>query len=340
MSYVVGLGELMLRLSSLSNERLLQTSMLNATFGGVEANVCVSVARFGGNARFVTAFPDNAVSRKAEELLLGQKVDTSCIVWKGKRIGVYFLDTGYDHRQSSVIYDRENSAISQISYNDFDWNHIFNDAEYFHITGITPGISESARELTLHAVKEAKKRNVKVSCDINYRKKLWKYGKNIWDVMPEIVKYTDILFANEYDVVKILGISSDLDVDSEINDDDYTNLMLKAIKEYDLSMVITTKRKVLSSSHNIFSSKCIANGKLYKSKSYDINNIVDRVGTGDAFVGGILGGFYIFEDIQDVLNFATAASCIKHTIYGDWNLVTKEEVINLMKSSGSADVSR
>ena len=340
MSYVVGLGELMLRLSSLSNERLLQTPMLNATFGGVEANVCFSVARFGVKSRYVTAFPDNSICRKAEELLLSQKVDTSCIVWKGKRIGVYFLDTGYDHRQSSVIYDRENSAISQISYNDFNWDNIFNDAEYFHITGITPGISETARELTLYAVKEAKKRNVKVSCDINYRKKLWKYGKNIWDVMPEIVKYTDILFANEYDAVKILGVNSNLDVDSDISDDDYTDLMLRTIKEYNLSIVITTKRKILSSSHNIFSSKCISDGKLYKSKSYDINNIVDRVGTGDAFVAGILSGFYIFDNVQDVLNFATAASCLKHTIYGDWNFVTKEEVINLMKSSGSGDVSR
>lgn len=340
MSYIVGLGELMLRLSSLDSERLLQSAMLNATFGGVEANVCVSVARFGLKARYVTAFPDNVLGRKAEELLLGQKVDTSCIVWKGKRLGLYFLDMGYDHRPSSVTYDREYSAISEVSYEDFNWDKIFDDAEYFHITGVTPGISERARELTIYAVKEAKKRNVKVSCDINYRKKLWKYGKNIWDVMPEIVEQSDILFANEYDVVKILGIKSDLDVDGIINDEEYTNLMSRTIEKYNLSSVITTKREVKSSSYNIFSSKAIMNGKLYKSKKYDINNIVDRVGSGDAFVGGILSGLYLFNNPQEILEFATASSCIKHSIYGDWNITNKEEVMSLMNSKGTGDVSR
>ena len=340
MSYIVGLGELMLRLSSLDSERLLQSAMLNATFGGVEANVCVSAARFGIKARYVTAFPDNILGRKAEELLLGQRVDTSCIVWKGKRLGLYFLDMGYDHRPSSVTYDREYSAISEVSYKDFDWDKIFCDAEYFHITGVTPGISDSARELTIYAVKEAKKRNIKVSCDINYRKKLWKYGKNIWDVMPEIVEQSDMLFANEYDAVKILGIKSDLDVDGFINDEEYIDLMEKTIKKYNLSSVITTKREVKSSSYSIFSSKAIMDGKLYKSKKYDINNIVDRVGSGDAFVGGILSSLYLFDNPQDVLEFATASSCIKHTIYGDWNITTKEEVINFMNSKETVDINR
>lgn len=340
MPYVVGLGELMLRLSSLDNERLFQSSKLNATFGGVEANVCVSVARFGFKARYVSAFPNNALGKKAEELLLSHKVDTSCIVWKGKRLGLYFLDMGYDYRSSSVIYDREYSSISEIDYNDFDWDKIFYDAEYFHITGITPGVSENARQLTIHSLKEAKKRNIKVSCDINYRKKLWKYGKNIWDVMPEIVKYADILFANEYDVVNILGIKSDLDVDGIISDEEYIELMYRTIKEYNLTSVITTKREVKSSSRNIFSSKAIMDGKLYKSKKYDINNIVDRVGSGDAFVGGILSGFYLFNNPQDILEFATASSCIKHSIYGDWNITSKDEVISLMRNTDSHDVKR
>ena len=341
MSYIVGLGEIMLRLSSIDNERLLQTPMLNAHFGGCEANVCVSASRFGIKTKYVSVLPDNALGKKVEELLLSQKVDTSCIFWGGKRLGLYFLDMGKDNRQSSVIYDREYSAISEASYYLFDWDNIFKDAKYLHITGITAGISENGRLITLYAVKEAKKRNIKISFDINYRSKLWKYGKNVSDVIPEIVEYVDILFANEYDAINILNIESDIEYNNINTDEEYTNLMQKVIKKYNIETIVTTKRKVVNSSHNIYSAKLIHNNKLYKSKEYNITNIVDRVGSGDAFVAGILSGFYLFEnDIQDVLNFAVSAATIKHSIYGDWNLVTKEEVINLMNSSISKDVSR
>lgn len=339
MSYIVGLGEMMLRLSSLSGERLLQEPFLNATFGGVEGNVCVSVSKFGLKSRFVTAFPDNAIAKKAEELLLSHRVDTSCIVWEGDRIGVYFLDSGSDCRVSSVIYDRDNSSLSKVSYDKFDWDKIFQDASILHVSGVTAGISENAKDLTLYAVKEAKKRNITVSCDINYRKKLWQYGKEISEVMPEIVQYTDILFANEYDIINILGVDSNLSYNDITKDDDYIILAKNAIKKYGLSTLVSTKRKVINSSNNLFSSKCFVNGSLYKSQEFNITNIVDRVGTGDAFVAGFLSALSFFEDYSDIISFATSSAAIKHTIYGDWNLVSKEEVIGMMNLNG-CDVRR
>ncbi|ASJ21014.1 sugar kinase [Brachyspira hampsonii] len=340
MSYIIGFGEIMLRLSSIDNERLFQSSKLNATFGGVEANICVLASIFGLKSRYVTALPNNAIGKKVEELLLSHRVDTSAISWEGKRLGIYFVDPGNNYRSSNVIYDREYSSISQALIEDFDWDKVFNDASYFHISGVTPAISQTAADLTLYAVKEAKKRNVKVSCDINHRKKLWKYGKKIEDVMPEIVKYSDIVFANEYDAIKILGVKSDVDVDSDISDEDYKSIMNELIDKYSLDMVITTKREAISSNHNNIYSMLYAGKKLYKSKKYYIKNIIDRIGTGDSFAAGILSGIQLFDNYQDILEFAAASFCIKHSIPGDWNLTTKDEVINLMKSKDGLDVKR
>lgn len=340
MSYIAGFGEIMLRLSSIDNERLFQSLKLDATFGGVEANICVLASIFGLKSRYITMLPDNAIGRKVEELLLSHKVDASAIAWGGKRLGIYFVDKGNNYRTSNIIYDREHSAISEAKIEDFDWDKVFDDVSYFHVSGVTPGLTQSAADLTLYAVKEAKRRNIKISCDINYRKKLWKYGKNIWEIMPEIVKYSDIVFANEYDAVKILGVDSDIDVDSDIKDEDYKNIMDKLISKYSLEMVITSRREVISSNHNNISSLLYADKKLYKSKKYNIKNIVDRIGTGDSFAAGILSGLNMFKDYQYILEFATAAFCIKHTIFGDWNLTTKEEVISLMESSNKLDVKR
>ena len=335
MSYIVGFGEIMLRLSSIDNERLFQSSKLNATFGGVEANICVLASIFGLKSRYVTALPNNAVGKKVEELLLSHKVDTSAISWEGKRLGIYFVDQGNNYRSSNVIYDREYSSISQALIEDFDWDKVFDNASYFHISGVTPGISQTAADLTLYAVKEAKKRNVKVSCDINYRKKLWKYGKTIEEVMPEIIKYSDIVFANEYD-----GVKSNVNVDSNISDEDYTAIMDELINKYSLEMVVTTKRETVSSNHNNIYCMLYADKNLYKSKKYYIKNIIDRIGTGDSFAAGILSGIQLFDNYQDILEFATASFCIKHSIPGDWNLTTKDEVINLMKSENGLDVKR
>lgn len=284
--------------------------------------------------------PDNAIGHKVEELLLSHKVDTSAIAWGGKRLGIYFVDKGNNYRTSNIIYDREHSSISEADIKDFDWDKVFNDADYFHVSGVTPALTQSAADLTLYAVKEAKKRNIKVSCDINHRKKLWKYGKKIEDIMPEIVKYSDIVFANEYDAVKILGVESDINVDSDIKDEDYKNIMDKLISKYSLEMVITTRRETINSNHNNIYALLYNNKNLYKSKKYNITNIVDRIGTGDSFAAGILSGLNMFKDYQYILEFATAAFCIKHTIPGDWNLTTKEEVISLMESSEKLDVKR
>lgn len=284
--------------------------------------------------------PDNAIGHKVEELLLSHKVDTSAIAWGGKRLGIYFVDKGNNYRTSNIIYDREHSSISEADIKDFDWDKVFNDADYFHVSGVTPALTQSAADLTLYAVKEAKKRNIKVSCDINHRKKLWKYGKKIEDIMPEIVKYSDIVFANEYDAVKILGVESDINVDSDIKDEDYKNIMDKLISKYSLETVITTRRETINSNHNNIYALLYNNKNLYKSKKYNITNIVDRIGTGDSFAAGILSGLNMFKDYQYILDFATAAFCIKHTIPGDWNLTTKEEVISLMESSEKLDVKR
>lgn len=284
--------------------------------------------------------PDNAIGHKVEELLLSHKVDTSAIAWGGKRLGIYFVDKGNNYRTSNIIYDREHSSISEANIKDFNWDKVFNEADYFHVSGVTPALTQSAADLTLFAVKEAKKRNIKVSCDINHRKKLWKYGKKIEDIMPEIVKYSDIVFANEYDAVKILGVDSDINVDSDIKDEDYKNIMDKLISKYSLETVITTRREIINSNHNNICALLYNNKNLYKSKEYSITNIVDRIGTGDSFAAGILSGLNMFEDYQYILEFATAAFCIKHTIPGDWNLTTKEEVISLMESSNNLDVKR
>ena len=242
--------------------------------------------------------PDNAIGHKVEELLLSHKVDTSAIAWGGKRLGIYFVDKGNNYRTSNIIYDREHSSISEASINDFDWDKVFDNASYFHVSGVTPALTQSAADLTLYAVKEAKKRNIKVSCDINHRKKLWKYGKKIEEVMPEIVKYSDIVFANEYDAIKILGVDSDINVDSDISDEDYKSIMDKLIEKYSLETVITTRRETINSNHNNISALLYNNKNLYKSKKYNITNIVDRIGTGDSFAAGILSGLNMFKDYQ------------------------------------------
>ena len=342
MSYIVGFGEIMLRLSSIDNERLFQSQNLNATFGGAEANVCVLASILGFKSRYVTSLPDNSLGKKVEELLLSYRVDTSKISWKGKRLGIYFVDKGNNYRVSNIIYDREYSSISNALIGDFDWDKIFNDVSIFHISGITPAISKNALNITLYAIQEAKKRNAKVSVDINYRKKLWNYGENVEMVMPEIVRYSDILFANEYDAIKILGVKSNLDINSNINnnEEEYKNIMQQLIDKYSLDIILTTRRESINSNYNNIYAILYSNNNLYKSKKYRIENIIDRIGTGDSFAAGILCGMQLFEDYQDILEFATASFCIKHSIPGDFNLTTKEEIIDLMKSSENLDIKR
>ncbi|MGL4561311.1 MAG: PfkB family carbohydrate kinase [Brevinema sp.] len=343
MSYIIGFGEIMLRLSALGHERLLQSPTLEAVIGGGEANVCVSCSRFGLPSRYISAFPKNALGEKAEELLNGQKVDTSAIAWCGNRLGIYFVEKGSNQRGSTVLYDRENSSITEATSQDFDWDKVFSDAHWLHISGITPALSQSAANLTLDIVKEAKKRNIKISCDLNYRKKLWKYGKKSSEIMPEIVTYVDLLIANEEDIQLSLDIPLNTDVTKgHLEAQDYLPLIKSVIQKFPhLEGVATTLRESISADHNNWSAVYYTNNNLYISKKYHITNIIDRVGGGDSFAAGLISGIHFFEkNPQESLEFAVAASCLKHTIPGDWNLVSKDEVLNLMKGNGSGRVQR
>ncbi len=342
MACIVGFGELMFRLTAPDYDRLLQTPSLNVTPGGGEANVCVSCARFGLKSRYVTALPKNALGLKAEELLLSQRVDTDAISWSGKRMGLYFVERGANQRGSTVLYDREDSSISVATEKDFDFDKVFADATWLHISGITPALSQTASDLTLSMVKEAQKRNVFVSCDLNYRKKLWNYGKKPSEVMPEIVKYTNLLIANEEDIQLSLGIDFDVDVTKgHLEPQDYKPLIEKVLHAHPhLKGVATTLRESVSANHNNWSAIYYTNNTLYVSKKYEITDIVDRVGGGDSFSAGLISGIHFYDNPQDSLEFAVAASCLKHSIYGDWNFVDKAEVVALMGGDGSGRVQR
>ena len=341
---VVTFGEIMLRLKSAGLERFFQQPMLEATFGGGEANVSVSCANFGMDASFVTVLPDNDIGKACMRELRSFGVDVKDIVTAPGRMGIYFLETGAVQRPSKVIYDREGSAIAKARPGDIDWKKAFAGASWFHITGITPAISESAKDLAIESVKAAKAMGLTVSCDLNYRKNLWKYGKRADEVMPEIVKYTDVIIANEEDVQKALGISQEsakrVD-EGEINTELYENIAKSVMATYgNVQKIAITLRESKSANHNDWSA-CLYNGKEFiLSRKYSITHIVDRVGGGDSFSGGLIYGLNTYEDDKTALEFAVAASCLKHTIPGDYNRVSVQEVEALMKGSGSGRVQR
>ncbi len=341
---VVTFGEIMLRLKSPAYERLFQSSVLEATFGGGEANVAVSLANYGMDAGFVSVLPDNAIGDACIRELRGFGVDTSGIVRKPGRMGIYFLETGAVQRPSKVIYDRAHSAIAEARPGDVDWEKALAGAGWFHITGITPAISSSAAELSLAAVKAAKKLGVHVSCDLNYRKNLWKYGKTADQVMTELVQYVDTVIANEEDFQKslLLKAESQSAVETgELNVEQYKAIAKLAMDTYpNVKRVAITLRESKSANHNDWSA-CLYNGKdFFLSRKYAITDIVDRVGGGDSFGAGLIYGLNAYDDEQTALEFAVAASCLKHTIAGDFNRVGVSEVESLMKGSGSGRVQR
>ena len=341
---VVTFGEIMLRLKSPGYERFFQSPVLEATFGGGEANVAVSLANYGMDARFVTVLPDNAVGDSCVRELRGFGVDTSAIVRKPGRMGIYFLETGAVQRPSKVIYDRAGSAIAEAKVSDIDWEKAFEGAEWFHITGITPAVSASAAELSLAAVKAAKKMGLHVSCDLNYRKNLWKYGKTADQVMTELVQYVDTIIANEEDFQKslLLKAESQSAVETgELNVEQYKAIASLAMQKYpNVKRVAITLRESKSANHNDWSA-CLYNGKdFFLSRKYAITDIVDRVGGGDSFGAGLIYGLNNYDDEKTGLEFAVAASCLKHTISGDFNRVSVSEVEGLMKGSGSGRVQR
>jgi len=336
-------GEIMLRLRTPGFERFFQSPQFEATFGGGEANVAVSLSNYGFNAGFISALPDNDIGQNAVNSLRGLGVDTQYIQRQGDRVGIYFLETGANQRPSKVIYDRANSSISQCKPGDFDWASIFKGAKWLHITGITPALSQSCADLSLECVKAAQKAGVTVSCDFNFRGKLWKYGKTAPEVMRDLVNYVDVGIANEEDCQKSLDISVDVDVESgHLDTSKYEALSQKVLDIYpNMSTIAITLRESINANRNGWSA-CMRDRKngFLLSKHYDLTDIVDRVGGGDSFASAFIAGLNLYEDRQQSLEFAVAGSALKHSILGDYNRVSRSEVEALMGGDGSGRVQR
>jgi 2-dehydro-3-deoxygluconokinase len=339
---VVTFGEIMLRLAPPGFERFLQSPQFVATFGGGEANVAVTLGGFGVPARFVTVLPSNPIADAFLGELRRFRVDDSYVVRGQGRMGIYFVEPGANQRPSKVVYDREHSAIALAQPGAIDWARTFQGAVWFHVTGITPAISQGAADLALEAVKAARNAGLTVSCDLNYRKNLWKYGKTAKEVMTELFQHVDIGIANEEDCQKSLGIQVDVDVHSgKLESEQYRKLTDKVLAAYpSLKMLAVTLRESKSASHNGWSA-CLNDREAFLvSRHYEITHIVDRVGGGDSFAGGLIYGLTTLEDHGKALEFAVAASCLKHSIPGDFNRFTVDEVNALLKGGGSGRVQR
>ena len=344
---VITFGEIMLRLKPPGAERFFQSPTFEATFGGGEGNVALSLSQFGLDVVFVTALPQNPIGEACVRFLRGYGVDTTQIARTGERLGIYFLEAGANQRPSNVVYDRSHSAIANAAATDFDWDQVFAGAGWFHITGITPAISANAAELAWQAVRAAKSHGVTVSCDYNFRKKLWQYGKTAPEVMTELVNYVDVGIANEEDCQRSLGVSVSAgdwaqDVTSgELDTAKYEALAQKMFATFpNLRYQAITLRESFSASHNGWSA-CLYNGESFLvSPRYDITPIVDRVGGGDSFAAGLIYGLHTGMADADALNFAVAASCLKHSISGDVNLSTVDEVNRLAGGDASGRVQR
>jgi len=342
MKKYITFGEIMLRLKSPNLKRFFQTPLLEATFGGGEANVAVGLARFGLNVAYVSVIPDNPIGDACIGELKKQGVDTSLIVRKGNRLGIYFLETGANQRPSKVIYDRSRSAIAEAKPDDINWDKVFDKITWFHISGITPAISLSASELSLEAVKKAREKDITISCDLNFRKKLWKYGKSAPEVMTELVKYVDIALGNEEDCQKSLGIKKDINIESgKFQTEKYRELTDNVLGLYsNIKKIAITLRESHSADYNGWSAVINNRKEFLVSKKYEIHDIVDRVGAGDTFAAGLIYGFNKLDNDKEALEFAVAASCLKHSIPGDLPLLSLEEVTNLAGGASSGRVQR
>lgn len=340
---VVTMGELMLRLSTPANERLIQADKFEVCYGGGEANVAVSLANYGYETQFVTAVPENPIGECAVAALRKHRVGTDFVARSGERLGVYFLETGSAMRASNVVYDRAHSAISTVGVEAFDFDAIFKDADWFHFTGITPALSDSAVALTKAALKAAKKAKVTVSVDLNFRKKLWDSQK-AQKVMTELMKDVDVCIGNEEDAEKVLGFrAKETDVTKgELNLAGYEDIFHQMVDKFGFKYVVSSLRQSYSASNNGWSA-CMMDGKtreFYHAKTYQITPIVDRVGGGDSFAAGVICGLLDGKDMKSALEFGVAASALKHTISGDFNLVTREEVQRLADGDASGRVQR
>lgn len=337
---LVTFGEIMLRLQPPGYARISQARSYDAVFGGGEANVAISAANYGLDSAFVTKLPDNPIADACIAELRGLGVDTSHIVRGGERMGIYFVERGASQRASNVIYDRAHSAISEATPADFDWDVIFDGADWFHFTGITPALSDSCAQICLIACKKAKEKGLTVSCDLNFRKKLWS-PERACVVMSGLMQYVDICIANEEDAEKVFGIKApDTNVlTGELSEEGYSYVCRELTERFGFLAVAVTLRESISASQNNWSAVLYTGGEMFHSKKYSIT-VIDRVGGGDSFAGGLIFAILDGYDSKDALEFAVAASALKHTIEGDYNRVTKKEVLALVAGDGSGRVSR
>jgi len=344
MKKIVTFGEIMMRLSPPGRLRFGQSRTFDVVYGGGESNVAVSLANFGLPTEFVSCLPNNALGDACLQFLRQYNVGVNHILRKGERIGIYFLEHGSNMRPSQVIYDRANSSFAAMQPGDMDWKTIFKDAAWFHCTGITPAISEKTAAICLEGVKIAHASGLTVSCDMNFRAKLWKWGRNVGEVMHELLKFCDVAIGNEEDAEKVFGIkapSSDI-LSGQVEANSYTYVCDQLAKLFpNLKTIAITLRGSISADHNTWSAILWNSDKVFSAPIYDVARIVDRVGGGDSFMGALIYALTNYpDDYQKSINFAVAASALKHTIFGDFNLVTVAEVEKLIKGDGSGRISR
>lgn len=337
---VITFGEIMLRLAPNGYYRFGQTNQLEATFGGCGANVAVSLANYNVDAAHVTKLPKHDIGQSALNDLRRYGVDTSYIARGGQRLGIYYLEKGASQRASQVIYDRKDSSFALAEKTDFNWSEIFKDASWFHFSGITPALGDNLAEISLEACQEAKRLGLTISCDLNFRKKLWTSDKAN-EVMSKIMPYVDVCIANEEDAEKVFGIkSSKTDITKgELDNEGYIEVAKKLTDKFDFKAVAITLRKSFSASDNAWSAMLYKDNEAFFSKEYQLR-IVDRVGGGDSFAAGLIYGLSKLETSQQAIEFAVAASCLKHSIEGDFNRVKLDEVLTLMQGDGSGRVQR
>lgn len=342
MGRIVTFGELMYRIISPIGERLFQSPNFTIIPGGAEANVAVSLAQYGDTAAFVTALPQNMIGNALIRELKALNVDTSEVIRKGNRVGLYFTEAGSNMRPSKVIYDREGSAAAEVKPDSYNWRRIVDKTDWFHTTGITPAISENACTAALQALKTCKELGITVSCDLNFRKNLWNWGKRASEVMPQITRMTDFLIANEEDCQMCLGITHEEDAEKgEISEDSYRELGRRVLWEYpNLKGIAFSLRTSISADHNRWAGLLVTGDSSYASRTYDITDIVDRVGGGDAFGAGLIHGLKNFNDTRKIIEFAAAASALKQTIHGDFNRFTEEEVMGIVKGNTTGRIQR
>jgi 2-dehydro-3-deoxygluconokinase len=342
---VVTFGEIMVRLGAPDYLKLIQANRFDVSYAGAEANVAVSLANYGLETDYITCLPDNPIAERCIMDLRGHKVGVDHIQRTGKRIGILYLETGSNARPSKVYYDREDSSIATVAPSSIDWKEILKDAKWFHWTGITPALSANAAAECLKAIKTANELGVTVSCDINYRGNLWKYGKTAAEVMPEMVAGSDIILGNEEDCEKVFGIKpKDFDAaktNGNVDQSSFLSVCQQMMERFSrCKKMVVTLRGAINANHNTWGGVLYNGKELIESRRYDITDIVDRVGGGDSFMGGLIFGLLHYNDDRKALEFATAASCLKHTLKGDYNWVTVQEVENLMGGDASGRVKR